>query len=326
MKIKYSLILLALLVILVVAGCAKPPGQYFVKTKEAYSSDYQTNEYTIDGDYLTMHGYWLGKGTTHYLDDYVINLSGVIAIWDGSNQVYPIKTEGTSFWEHVGSGAIPVHISIPLWMPFGVLAILFLLFFRFAAYEMLKVLIESLRARLPILDPSRQPWITKDIKLPDDTQGIIATRDWKLAHHNVLMSANQGLVWEDVNTKADVKPSAENTKGIYAYRLGTNIRRTWGKVSGIVSLTGHCVGHANGLVRSEKCQILMLFCMWPGTAKELSARYGVPVMLTFDKRRSLEQWMVSLDGIRWLKQNANIISEEKPLDREIEEIMEREGF
>lgn len=330
MRNKIMVILFVLLVALLIIGCSEPPGKYYIKTGEEYKFSYQTNEYTMGEDHLTLHGYWIGGEGKQYLEDYVLNLSGVIAIYEGNNQVYPLITEGRSFWERVLNEGIPIHTSIPLWILLVISSVAFVIWLRVGLFEVMRALFKaSLKAFLmkpTILDPTKSPWIVKDINLPIDARGIIATRDWKLAHHNILMSANQGLVWETANTKADEKPSTENDKGLYAYRLGTNMQRSWGKVYGIVSLSGHCIGHANGLIRAESCRILMLFCLWPNTARELSARYGVPVMLTLDKRRSLEKWLVSYSGIRWLQQNADLISGEVPLDKQIEEIIEKEGF
>lgn len=325
------LILFAVLGALLLVGCSEPPGKYYIKTGYEYQYHYQTDEYTIGDDYLILHGYWQGGSGSYYLEDYVLNLSGVIGIWEGNNQVYPItKTvERVGFWERVRNEGIPIHIAIPFWIPVVILtgcAVVWLCVVSVGFRGIFKGLLKANLAKPTALDPTKPPWIVQDITIPQSPQGIIATRDWKLARHNVLMSANQGLIWETANTEADEKPSMENDKGLYAYRLGTNMHRRWGRVSGIVSLSGHCIGHANGLVRAENCRILMLFCIWPNNAKELSARYGVPVLLTLDKRRSLEKWLVSSSGIKWLKQNNDLISGETSLDKEIGEILEKEGF
>jgi len=261
-----------------------------------------------------------------YKEDFILNLANILGIWDGNNQIFPEMTEKLSFWDYVRRGVIPLNISIPIWVFYIIVSIGALLYFRYFIYEAGKRLIKATISTTNTLDPTGQYSIVDEIKLPEDTQGIIAIRDWNIKRHNFLMSANQGLLWDNRIMKADEKPIANNNKGLYAYRLGTNIQRSWGKVSGIVSLTGRCVGHANGLIRAERCRILLLLCWWPYTAKELSSRYGVPVMLVFDKRRALEQWLVSSEGIHWLKQNANIINQEITLSQEIEEILKKEDF
>jgi len=40
----------------------------------------------------------------------------------------------------------------------------------------------------------------------------------------------------------------------------------------------------------------------------------------------LEQWLITLEGIQWLRHNANLTSGGTVINQEIEEIIEREGF
>ena len=328
---KYKIITLIALILLMFinVGCSSSEDSYWVVTDSTrYVDDYHTDSFDIEENTIVLHGYWIVDGV-RYADDYILNLAYVEAIWHDNTLLYPVNKKVATFWENVKSGNVPIRWSVPVWPFYLVLACILLFFLRFAIWGMLKYLFNAVSNLniIPHLCPTGESFLANEITLPESTQGIIATREWNIKKHNLLVSANQGMIYKEPKVIADEIPTKENNNGIYAYRFGTNMRKSWAKVSGVVSLSGKCVGHTNGLIRAEKCRILFLFCLWPGVAKELSARYKVPVMLTLDKKSDIEKFLISDEGVKWLKHNADIIKGDfNNIEQDIEEIFEKEGF
>lgn len=133
------------------------------------------------------------------------------------------------------------------------------------------------------------------MKAPDYIEPIRAYRSWLinpfLGDNTMLRSMVRGDQWKHPLMRADVRPSLNNSSGIYAvkdpwhspYAFGNP---TWGfTVVGAVELSGHVVEHTRGY-RATTCKIasfisLMSNHMPVNEERDLrcglTQRYGVPL-------------------------------------------------
>jgi hypothetical protein len=111
---------------------------------------------------------------------------------------------------------------------------------------------------------------------------------------------------------ADKVPAENNRNGIYAYQLGSWVP-TWPHHVGIVEMLDHIEVHADGVLRAEKCKILVIIVNWGRVhwAREISARYNVPVYVSNYPEQAFRTWLLGPDGIKWLNHNFNLIYKPK---------------
>lgn len=189
--------------------------------------------------------------------------------------------------------------------------------------------INSLRLLIPqrFLQKHRMP-ITNNLDISNAPAGIIAVRAWVITKDGMLKSTGRGVVWQNLKTKADIKPEHNNVSGIYAYRLGTHLddydfalfeTRVWG----IVSLTGHCVGHTDYLVRATACTTLSLIVKREMDADKLRLHYDCPILVSSNPTKTIQDWILSHQGIYWLQHNEQLIHHpiEDKFTKDIDEIL-----
>lgn len=190
---------------------------------------------------------------------------------------------------------------------------------------------------VPVLQPvgnkttrkrSSKAQMVKDITIPKETSGIIAMRCWNLKNGK-LHSMTIGGEWTGKTAIADKKPNSQNNSGIYAHRLGRRSDYN-GDVWGIVAMYGRCrIGQDQGIIRAERCDVLLLITD-SQEATELSKRYGVPVLITDDNEDLMEKWLISEDGLYWLKHNNDLLRDlttpkTDPI-KQVEEILKQQNF
>lgn len=154
------------------------------------------------------------------------------------------------------------------------------------------------------------------VTLPQDICGLVGIRYWQLDPGMYIVSATRRRRYDSSVIWADRTPTATNRNGIYAHQLPAADH--WprelpilGYAFGIVELSGHVVVHEDGVLRGERCRILMLIAR-ADVASYLSRIYGVPVMVPKDGRTGVEQiesWLRSCEGVAILKWNVDLISE-----------------
>jgi hypothetical protein len=175
-----------------------------------------------------------------------------------------------------------------------------------------------------------KPQILSKVFIPPTTSGIIAMRDW-IVVNGKLFSVTTGSEWTSRIVMANKKPAKNNNTGIYAYQLGRRSDYS-NDVSGIVALYGKCqIGQDKGIIRAERCDILLLITEKPGVL--LSRRYGVPVLLTSDMD-IIEKWIITAEGIHWLKHNSDLIAKltnprypnKSQIESEIADILKDNNF
>lgn len=169
------------------------------------------------------------------------------------------------------------------------------------------------------------------ISLRQAPGGVIAIRSWGVNKQGVLRSTAVGTEWESAILEADVTPLVGGWHGIYAYRLGTNIDDAGGcDVEGVVSLSGHITGHKDSLLRAQKCTVLVLLIEPKKTSLKplLEQRYKCPVVVTSNIKHTLQNWILSQEGIFWLGHNAKLISGklQDKFERDIEELPAYQKF
>lgn len=149
------------------------------------------------------------------------------------------------------------------------------------------------------------------ISLREAPGGLIAVRGWTMDKTGCLRSIAKGTNWETTELNADAVPKTGGWRGIYAYRLGTNIDDYDAKVLGVVSLSGHLVAHKDSMIRAQKCTILLLVTKKENIASRLEERYKCPVFIVNNPRKALENWVISLEGIFWLAHNNKLITHQR---------------
>lgn len=346
------LFLLSLLLVVAAGLIGKSPEypRYYIKGLEGRPC-YYANDYTFSNNAVVLQGY---KAAPY--DDYPSKF-----IYYLSDRVSPreISTEDLvldfSFVKQIrdtttGTVVIPAHspgpytpIPASTWLMFwgigiGIAAILYWFFstvitaFTATTRNPFLLLLLKLKLRKPA-QPIHTPNITSEIAIPENTQGIIATRDWNASSliFAKLKSRFKLTPWESSILVADKLPQKDNTSGIYAVQLGVEPQNSINHL-GIVVLTGKCVHHTDGIIRAERCQILMILCRHKDDAKRVSANYGIPVVYTRDVKVTFRNWLLSEKGIYWLKHNQRLLRQllaaKKPdrLTKEVTTILETTNF
>jgi len=153
--------------------------------------------------------------------------------------------------------------------------------------------------------------VTTDVSyIKPQGNGIVGVRSWKVDKKGTLVSIYTGTKWDGKELKSDKKPDKDGVKGVYAYRLGANLHMT-ATVLGIVELDGNYEYHAEGVVRAEHCKIIGFF-MSKGlerTARFISNKYSVPVLLANDSEIAYMDWLYSEQGQKALQHNYELLKE-----------------
>ncbi len=164
-----------------------------------------------------------------------------------------------------------------------------------------------------IIQPSKYlpakytPQILDRLVLPDTVRGIVAIRQWTWME-GVLTSRNQKYIWTSSKMLSDKVPLKNNQNGIYAYQLGSLVP-SWPHHIGIVEMLDHIEVHADGVVRAEKCKILVIIVNWGHArwAREVSSRYNIPVYSGNYPAQIFREWLLGPDGMKWLNHNYNLL-------------------
>jgi hypothetical protein len=151
------------------------------------------------------------------------------------------------------------------------------------------------------------PQVLTHLVLPGTVKGLVGIREWTWTDA-VLTSRNHKYVWTSSKMTADKVPDENNWNGIYAYRLGSVVP-AWPHHLGIVEMLGHVEVHADGVVRADKCQILVIIVNWGRMrwAREISSRYNVPVYVSYFPEQAFREWLLGPDGMKWLNHNHNLL-------------------
>jgi hypothetical protein len=142
-------------------------------------------------------------------------------------------------------------------------------------------------------------------------KGLVGIRQWNWTE-SLLASRNQKYIWTSGKIIADKIPARDNQNGIYAYQLGA-LTPTWLHHIGIVEMLDHIEVHADGILRAEKCKILVIVVNW-GQAqwgREVSGRYNIPIYISNYPEQAFKEWLLGSDGIKWLNHNYNLLNSNK---------------
>jgi hypothetical protein len=151
------------------------------------------------------------------------------------------------------------------------------------------------------------PQVLKQLVLPGTVNGLVGIREWTWID-DILTSRNHKYVWNSNKMIADKIPDRNNWNGIYAYQLGAMVP-SWPHHTGIVEMLGHIEVHSDGMVRAEKCKILVIIVNWGRVewAQGVSSRYNVPVYVSKFPEQAFREWLLGTDGIKWLNHNYNLL-------------------
>ena len=155
--------------------------------------------------------------------------------------------------------------------------------------------------------PKFAPQILTRLIIPDGVEGLVGIREWTWIE-DTLTSRNHKYVWNSRYMIADKTPNKNNKNGIYAYRLGASVP-TWPHHIGIVEMQGHAEIHSDGMIRAEKCKILVIVVNWGRAhwARRISSRYNVPVYVSNFPEQAFREWLLGPDGMKWLNHNFNLL-------------------
>jgi hypothetical protein len=156
------------------------------------------------------------------------------------------------------------------------------------------------------------PVVTGKVNISHDKAGIIGVRAFKyLEKDGYLYSAGAGQsCWNTKTLVSNKKPTEKNSNGCYAFRLVILNEQVFVKLTmAIVSLKGDYCEHADGIIRSEHCEILHLIIdkYYEKYASKLSQYYGVPVTVTDNTLETYSDWLSSENGIQCLKHNTEVL-------------------
>lgn len=181
--------------------------------------------------------------------------------------------------------------------------------------------------RRVVIQPKYPPYVLSSVDIPDDVQGIVAVRQWRVSREGMLVGPNTNYVWVSDIVIADGIPTKTNFSGIYAY-IPERARVTAWDNLGIVALTGKCVGYRDGMVRAERCQVLTVICRGRESAERISANYGIPTVYSKSVRSAFREWLIGNEGIYWLHHNRILLMGSKPdkLTQEVSAILQASGF
>lgn len=156
------------------------------------------------------------------------------------------------------------------------------------------------------------PSLADRIDIPRD-KGIYAIRSWKYKSGRLYSVGAGQVCWESNVLLADKPLAEDNHSGLYSNRLGIVNTSDSGAfikdILGIVSLTGDWYEHADGVLRSESCEMLFLVVSeyHRAVAGMLSSFYRIPVMVADNPINEYINWLSSKEGLYFLKHNARII-------------------
>lgn len=155
------------------------------------------------------------------------------------------------------------------------------------------------------------PHVLDHLVLPGAVNGIVGIRQWTYLD-SILTSRNQKYIWTSSNILADKVPTKDNQSGIYAYQLGSMIP-SWAHHIGIVEMLDHIQVHSDGVIRAEKCKILVIIVNWGNSrwAREVSSRYNIPVYIANYPGQAFQRWLLGPDGMKWLNHNYYLLNEVK---------------
>lgn len=141
-----------------------------------------------------------------------------------------------------------------------------------------------------------------------NAQGILSIRSWSVNRHGDLKSIVQGTKWDSKEFMADKNPGKDDDSGIYAYRLGSNIKQQ-STVMGIVELDGKYEYHPDGIIRAEHCKILCLFISksYQKLGRLLSNKYAVPLFFDDTPEIAYLHWLYSEVGQKSLQHNYELL-------------------
>lgn len=147
-----------------------------------------------------------------------------------------------------------------------------------------------------------------NIELPNDVQGLVCARRWRLNKQNKLKSLGVEVVWDSIKVMSDEKPQKNNTFGVYSYRLDHDFSSWCRKndICGLVEITGKCIGHENNIIRSEKARILALVVKDDNIRNKLIDNYNCPIFVSTQPVKDINNWVYSKKGVQWLLHNANV--------------------
>lgn len=155
--------------------------------------------------------------------------------------------------------------------------------------------------------------LVNKININKEPNGILSIRTWKYEYlSNTLHSTGAGnMQYKDKIAFSNKNPTEHNTNGLYSFRLGYCNTNLFNKTNilGIIEASGNYVEHADGIIRSEKLEILFILIsdFYKKYASAISSRYKVPVMVCQNPILEYQRWMVSEQGIELMRHNYQII-------------------
>lgn len=210
-----------------------------------------------------------------------------------------------------------VHAWITYWLTPYLLVFIVILWYWYFHQRKVNRWFDDIRIKIESFLDKRFPEVSGSIRKPqeisvDGQNGILCVRSWRYNEEANLISTAQSTVWNNgQELVADKRPSKDDMKGIYAFRLGASISQK-ASVMGIVVMDGKYESHPDGVVRAEHCKIIGLFLSrgYQKLGRNLSLKYKVPVSFDIRPEQGYLHWLYSKNGLKGLQHNFELLKEE----------------
>jgi len=286
-------------------------------------------EYRVGDDTITLENYQGGDRGTFYRATstgiIALDKRKVISVMDLKSKEVVYLTDNTTIKEYSDSVVYQYH-----WWAIGVILVLIIVvIIRYLINISTKKKVRLERK----YETSGMIWDFLDDRcIKHSVQGIISTRTWILKRDG-LYSVNQGTQWRNRIEYSDNLPESKNNYGIYAHRLGCGNKIWDGAYSsifsslfkrnvciGIVAQGGQYILHRDGIVRSERCEVLVVVVRNRKMAHEIISKYGVPVVIRKDLNYAIYKWMIGNSGIYWMQHNNDLLGQSQDMKYQLGEV------